>query len=828
MKLKNLISSIFHVDEKLSLEHRLFYSAVVVGMLTSTLGAFVNLIFLTSPVAVIIPLILSTFLALIFYLVKYKGIVNSLILPIIIIAQIGITFIWIKNGGIDGSNVMPGFVILVLSIIIVPKKFKKYILSLFLFLFCFVYLIQLYRPNLIIGYASERDRWIDSIVTLIYTSWFMYLIVRFLHNNYAIEKAKSEENERKFRKSEANLIEAQSIAHIGSWEWDMHSNFMEWSKEMYRVYDMSLDEFDGNPKTIIKVIHPDDVERFIREFYIKLCSGIQSSLEYRIIHKDGSIHYLYSEVNIEYNKNGQPCKSVGIVQDITNFKLIEEAKRKADDWARILSEAVKQSQISTVITDLSGNIEFINPKFTETTGYTEEEVIGENPRVLKSIDSTNTNYTELWNTILAGKTWKGIFHNKKKNGELYWESAIISPVKGDGKKITHFLGVKEDITNRIKAEKELRDSKQRYKILSNQLEAILDHIPGLIFYKDANNKYIRVNNYVAQQHGIDKKLLEGKSLYDLYPKADAEKYFKDDLSVIKSGESKLNIEETWQTEKGTTWLNTSKIPFVDSAGKINGVIGISMDISKRKLYEEQILKTNKILKELIAEKDKFFSIISHDLRSPFASLISLLELIVENKNDFSNNELDEFAASAYSMAKSTFHLLENLLEWSRLKRGVMPFSLINIDVDELFRNCNNSTKKMADKKQITLNMNVPVGLKVKADSNMLHSVIRNLVTNAIKFTPKGGWVKIKAQSYKNNTALISVADNGIGINAKKLNKLFLPNTNVSRPGTDGEPSSGLGLILCKEFVEKHGGKIWVESSEGIGSTFNFTVPEKQE
>ncbi|MDA3928839.1 MAG: HAMP domain-containing sensor histidine kinase, partial [Prolixibacteraceae bacterium] len=241
---------------------------------------------------------------------------------------------------------------------------------------------------------------------------------------------------------------------------------------------------------------------------------------------------------------------------------------------------------------------------------------------------------------------------------------------------------------------------------------------------------------------------------------------------------------------------------------------------------EQSLKISEThLKELNVTKDKFFSIISHDLRSPFGSVVSLLSIMAEKNSEFTLDEFKRFSQSALKTAQSTYQLLENLLEWSRLQRGVVPFDPKPITLKEFADTLDPSIFEMAKKKQIAIDYDIKNDLTVFADSMMLNSIVRNLLTNAIKFTKQGGWIKLKTEPYQKNLVLISIKDNGIGMDETRLNKLFHTGVNVSRPGTDAEPSSGLGLILCKEFVEKHGGKIWIESKEGIGSTFYFSLPQ---
>jgi len=273
------------------------------------------------------------------------------------------------------------------------------------------------------------------------------------------------------------------------------------------------------------------------------------------------------------------------------------------------------------------------------------------------------------------------------------------------------------------------------------------------------------------------------------------------------------------------WVEFTTMFKIDDRAMITDIIGVTRNIDERKKAEIEIQKKNEELSVVINEKDKFFSIISHDLRSPFASIVSLLGLLAENSYDYSPDELNHFVQSAHKAAQSIFQLLENLLEWSRLQRGVMPFNPEHINLKAFLESCDSSTFEMAQNKQIELDVDFPPELMVTADQNMLHSIVRNLITNAIKFTDNGGAVKVKARSHEGNTVLISIQDNGIGMDEERLKNLFRMNINVSRPGTNNEPSSGLGLLLCKEFVEKHGGKIWAESEVGKGSTFYFTIPK---
>jgi len=386
------------------------------------------------------------------------------------------------------------------------------------------------------------------------------------------------------------------------------------------------------------------------------------------------------------NAQGSVEKIYTLMEDITLRKQNEEELIK-------LSLVAKQSPVSIVITNLDGNIEYVNSKFTEVTGYLPEEVIGQNPRILKSGDTPQEGYKSMWETITSGNEWSGIFHNKRKNGDLYWEKANILPVKtADGNPL-YFLALKEDITEQLKA-------------------------------------------------------------------------------------------------------------------------------------QDALIESETLLKEALAAKDKFFSIISHDLRSPFSTLVSFTELMSDDQTHFSVDEYKQYSRAIFKTAQSTYSLLENLLEWSRLQRGSIPFKPESIDINEFIKTCDPSIIEKMNAKQIEFEIQVEDNLTVQADKNMLHAILRNLMSNATKFTPLGGKIQLKIYTTTSKQTYFETHDNGIGMPKHILENLFSISEKTSRPGTNNEPSSGLGLILCKEFVEMHGGKIWAESEEGKGSTFYFTIPKR--
>ncbi|MFZ4616184.1 MAG: hybrid sensor histidine kinase/response regulator [Rectinemataceae bacterium] len=232
----------------------------------------------------------------------------------------------------------------------------------------------------------------------------------------------------------------------------------------------------------------------------------------------------------------------------------------------------------------------------------------------------------------------------------------------------------------------------------------------------------------------------------------------------------------------------------------------------------------KELRESNATKDKFFSIIAHDLRGPFAGFLGATQLMFEQLPDLSQSEIRQFAKGLNESASNLFRLLENLLEWARLQRGLTSFELRHFPLIGLVEKSIGLVSDSAMKKGVEIRIDIPEGLEVVADEYMLESILRNLASNAVKFTRKGGEVAIVAKQAADASVALSVSDTGIGMDSAMAAGLFRIDAQNNRRGTEGEASSGLGLIICKDFVERHGGRLWVESEEGVGSSFHFTLP----
>jgi PAS domain S-box-containing protein len=398
-----------------------------------------------------------------------------------------------------------------------------------------------------------------------------------------------------------------------------------------------------------------------------------------------------------------------------------------------------------------------------------------------------------------------------------WVSTIKLPLTDNNGNIIGTFGISRDVTKRKQAEEEL--AQEQYL-----MRTLMDNLPDHIYFKDHKSHFLRVNKALAQFLGLnDPAQAIKKTDFDFFTGEHAQQAYEDEQKIIRTGQLLSTEEKETHHDRPDTWVSTIKLPLSDKDGNIIGTFGISRDITKNKLAEEEIKLKNELLQIINSEKDKFFSILAHDLRGPLSAFVSATQIIAEEIQTMGIEEIREITLSMKTSATNIYSLLENLLEWSRLRRGVMDFIPEKINLKKKIEECVAVLSESARKKGIEILISIPEVIDVLADSLMFDTVIRNLISNAIKFTPVGGKVTLTAGYIEDHTVEIKISDSGIGMTPELKDKLFLLNEKTSRKGTEGEPSTGLGLLLCKEFIEKHNGKIRVESEVGKGSTFSFTI-----
>lgn len=403
--------------------------------------------------------------------------------------------------------------------------------------------------------------------------------------------------------------------------------------------------------------------------------------------------------------------------------------------------------------------------------------------------------------------------------------------KIDNKKIEEQSLILKKLNEELKNQnKQLKESKKQILNSETLFRTIFEASPIGIILLDSKGKILNINESFSKIVGIE----VNKELYSL-------NIFQ--LSVLKRTKiltSFSEVIEKKQVVHGEAGfrnaiginiiINYHISPLMDDNNELVKIQAVIFDISEKQRNEEALIKSEKQLRELNATKDKFFSIIAHDIKNPFNAIMGFSNLLKEDYESFTDEDRKEFIENISQASEDVYNLLENLLKWSWTQTGKISYNPQNADIQEITNETISVLKLQADRKFIKIDSLINSPILVFADINMLKTVFRNLISNAIKFTNENGNISItyfveetKSEGTNRNIE-IQIADNGIGISKEDIQKLFKIDEKIVSKGTQGESGTGLGLILCKEFIEKNGGQLWVESNLDIGSVFKFTIP----
>lgn len=417
--------------------------------------------------------------------------------------------------------------------------------------------------------------------------------------------------------------------------------------------------------------------------------------------------------------------------------------------------------------------------------------------------------------VKNGKCFDIEYRIKDKSGDWHWlRDRCISKIQNDDEIIIQ--GLATDITK----EKQAVDKQIQ---TNNFLTAVLENIPGSIWIIDENYRMVMCNTVFRNNYNkaFNTEISVGDYIMEFVTDEEKEKWsalykraFDGDNYIVEYQRKYTDVE---------TWSEFLFSPVLLDNKKKKLVLILSFDITDRIRTKKRLEENEKNLSELNATKDKFFSIIAHDLKSPFNSILGFSDLIQES---VLNSDYDQIALMSKMLnkaARQSYDLLNNLLEWSRTQRGKSEFNQMLYPLTDIINSTVNVLSLSANQKNIKISLEIDE-VMVFADYNMIESIIRNLISNAIKYTYEKGVIEIRALE-KEHEIEISVSDNGMGMKKEIQEKLFNIGEDVVSFGTNNEKGTGLGLLLCKEFVKAHKGKIWFESEPGFGTTFFVSFPK---
>ncbi|MEK7718164.1 MAG: ATP-binding protein [Bacteroidota bacterium] len=575
--------------------------------------------------------------------------------------------------------------------------------------------------------------------------------------------------------------------------------------------------------------------------------GKRTDLESVRKRKDGSlvpVHIFGVPFSIEEKQKGQ----YWMYLDITDRKQAEETLRESEERFRSI---FMNSTIGIYRTSLDGDVLMANPMLVEMLGYKSFEELQK--RDLSKNYSPEYQRSDFIQRIEKEGIIKGMESswNRADNSILYVRESARAFRDSEGR-ILYFEGMVEDITERkhkeleIQIQSEIGHSVSTSSNLTELMQMIHSSLRKVVYAENCffalydENTGLFSFPYYVDQFDTSPQPLELAKSYTSY--------------VFHSGKSLIIATQVFQQLK-----DQKKIELIGSVAP--SLIGVVLQISSRiigvlvlqhyqeeNIYKEEHLrfldsiasqianvierrrakedleKSEANLRESNATKDKFFSIISHDLKSPFNAIVGFSDILVEQVREKNLEGIEEYAKIIQDSSQRAMDLLMNLMEWSRSQTGRMEFSPQYLDIDVLINDATELLSDVAHQKLIAISRELPQNIRVFADKAMIGTLLRNLISNAIKFTYPGGSIVVSAEQ-KQDELKVTISDNGIGINADAMGKLFRIEESYSTKGTQNEQGTGLGLILCKEFIEKHGGKIWAESEVGKGSKFSFTIPK---
>ena len=531
---------------------------------------------------------------------------------------------------------------------------------------------------------------------------------------------------------------------------------------------------------------------------------------------NGRDRYIIFDAAPVRDNDGRIIAAIETVRDISERKRVEES-------LRTLSQVIEQSPAAVVITNREGIIEYVNPHFTKITGYSAEEAVGQNPRILKSGQQTPEFYRNLWRTIIAGGEWHGEFRNKRKNGELYWEDASISSVKNDSGVITQFVGVKEDITELKWAEEELKISNEQFRLL---LESTAEAIYGVSLLGRctfANPACARLLGYADPDELLDKQM----HALAHHTRRDGTPYPVDEcrMNSIFLGEGvgcHVVDEVLWRAD-GTSfdaeyWAYPQR-----SGDKVVGGVVTFFDITERKRAEEELRVAKAAAEGATRAKSEFLANMSHEIRTPMNAVMGMLYLLQQTPLA---DKQKNYLGKAQGATNSLLRIINDILDFSKIEAGKLdmesvPFLLGSV----LNRLADMASATIHDKPvQLLITKALDVPDNLTGDPLRLGQVLLNLTNNAIKFTEQGKiTVSIERAANRDNEVRLrfSVQDTGIGMSPEQQAKLFNAFTQADTSTARRYGGTGLGLAISKNLVEIMGGILTVASEEGKGSTFSF-------
>jgi PAS domain S-box-containing protein len=567
-----------------------------------------------------------------------------------------------------------------------------------------------------------------------------------------------------------------------------------------------------------------DCDQWHSQFVLAMRREEKLGFELQLSRSDGAIA-LYHLDCLRVGVSTERMLRVALI-DISESQAAEESLRK-------LSMVVEQSTNSVMITNLSGEIKYVNAAFERITGYRLDEVMGKNPRILQSGKTPKANYHDLWQALRQGQTWTGEFHNRRKDGSEYHESAVISPVRDKEGRITHYVAVKDDITAKKLADVELRNFK-----------AIIDSSNDAIIAKTLDGIITSWNPAAERIFGYSAAEAVGQELHFLIPSERATEE-ADILRLIACGERVEHFETVRRHKDGRLIdISATISPIVDANGKVIGASKIARDITAQKRIEVELDQHRNHIEQLVEQrtaelweaklaaeaanvaKSTFLASMSHELRTPLNAIMGMTELALRGTSDA---KLQDQLTKTKRASRHLLGVINDILDLSKIDAGRLVIEQTHFRLGSVLENLTSVLGDKAAAKELDLSIEISgelAELPLLGDPLRLGQVLLNLTGNALKFTSSGSVIICVMQREDHPAEVLlrfEVRDTGIGIAVENQQRLFNAFEQADNSTTRRYGGTGLGLAISKRLTRLMGGDMGVESEVGAGSTFWFEI-----
>ena len=645
------------------------------------------------------------------------------------------------------------------------------------------------------------------------------------------DTSEREQTEDALRYSEQRF---QDIARASAdWIWEVNAEgiYTFASNNVQDMLGYTPAEIVG--KTPFDFMPPGEMERVAAEF--AAIAGRRESfrdLDNTLCHRDGSLRQVQTNGVPILSADGALLGYRGTDRDITEHKTITKQLRK-------FSQAVEQSPESIVITNIDAEIEYVNNAFLLATGYRREEVIGRNPRVLNSGRTPPETYVAMWEELSHGRSWKGQFHNRRKDGSGFVEFAIITPLREDDGTISHYVAVKEDITKKKQQGEELDHYRQHLEELvavrTTELTAavahtrlIIDSSAEGILQLDEMGCIALINPAACQMLGYSAAELIGRDVHAAIhcsPDATAPHTLCSLGMAMRAGRMLREDAETfWRADGLPIPVTVATHPMHDGDTVIGAVMSFS-DNTKRQAAEAAREAARTEAERLARSKSEFLANMSHEIRTPINAVLGFAYLCLEL--ELAPRERD-YLNKIYSASESLLGIVNDILDVSKMEAGKLELESVPFSLDEVLHRVSSLFAIRARDKDVELIIAPESGVpeNLLGDPLRLGQVLINLMSNAIKFTERGEIrliVKRVTLTDDNVGLCFEVRDTGLGMTPEQQARLFTAFTQADSSTKRKYGGTGLGLVICKQLVERMQGQMEVESEFGVGSCFRFTV-----